>query len=149
MKPVLEEAIFNAEDLLKFSYSENVEDVKIEVIRLTDTATIYINAILHHTSKKRNTGFKEVLYPYRADFKIIDAFTDKIDVGVSFLGKKLSIEQYRADADYKIIQEKLSVLESQLIPQLERKQENKKRKTIIILIMIFIFSILCLWIVFF
>lgn len=123
-------------NLLSIPFSDEVDEIKAETVELIEDATSIIKNLLDGSHKNNGNILKEFIFPYKENFKVIDAYTEKINIGISLLKDKLSIKQFRLDRDYPIIEEKLSVLENQLIPELERRQESKKLRNIFIITML-------------
>ena len=121
---------------MSIPFSDEVDEIKAETVELIEQATSFIENLLDGSHKKSRNILNEFIFPYEENFKVVNAYTEKINNGISLLKDKLPIKQFRLDRDYPIIQEKLSLLENQLIPELERKQESKKVRNIFIITML-------------
>jgi hypothetical protein len=131
------EAFMDLEDILEFSYPDDIKELKIAIEKLLDEATRYTSDVLNNSKKEKN-----FFSPFRDDFIVIDTYIEKIENGVILLKERLSLKNYNKDYDYKYIIGKVSVLEDELIPELEEKQSKQKNKNITIFIFIILFSII-------
>jgi hypothetical protein len=108
------------------------------ILDLIGTATEYVTNVFDNPKKeirKRKNFLSEFLFPYEEDFKIIDAYTEKVNEGIVLV----SIKQYRENPEFVLIREQISIFENEQVSKLERKQAKIKRRNWMVFIL-FIFG---------
>lgn len=131
------------ENTLRSSYREKIDDRKNEIFRLIDDTTVYVQNVLNNTSRIKQNVLKEFFHPYKGDFLIIDANTEKIDVAISLLNQEIRKNKYRGTDEISfILKERYAILHKKLILRLEKRQVKKKTRNVILLFTIILFHIL-------
>ncbi|MFT4204742.1 MAG: hypothetical protein QM610_12625 [Chitinophagaceae bacterium] len=132
----------NMETISVFSFPEKIGEIESTLTTMVSTATKHVTFLLDSSVKKgRENFFKEFFLPYSEAFKIINAYTSKINQGLVLLEHGLSTQQKQNDMNYWNIKEQFSRLENKLVPKLKKKQTMKKIKHLSIFVLVVLMHI--------